>query len=76
VSLIAADRPALRARIAERPRIADMGTGHLSYPAASIAVASGVMPLLDGERFAVGRDVSGAEAAEAVDRLRALATLR
>ena len=76
VELIAAERPALRARIAERPRIADMATGHLSYPAASVAVASGVMPLLDGGRFAVGRDVSGAEAVEAVDRLRALLASR
>jgi tetratricopeptide (TPR) repeat protein len=76
VALISPDRPALRARLAERPRISDMTTGHLSYPAASIAVAAGVIPLLDGDRFQVGREVSGAEAVEAVDRLRALIASR
>jgi hypothetical protein len=73
VSLLAAQRPELRARIAQRPRFADLGTGHLSYPAASVAVASGVMPMLDGNRFEVGRGVTGAEAVGAIDRLRALA---
>ena len=37
------------------------------------AVASGVMPLLDGARFQVNRVVTGAEALETVARLRALA---
>ena len=73
MTLVAADRPALRARLAERPAIADMAPGHLSYPAASVAVASGVLPLLDGGRFDVGRLVRGAEAAAAIDRVRALA---
>ena len=73
VSLLAAERPELRARIAQRPRFTDLSTGHLSYPAASVAVASGVMPMLEGNRFDVGRGVSGAEAVGAVDRLRALA---
>jgi tetratricopeptide (TPR) repeat protein len=73
VSLLAAQRPELRARIAQRPRFSDLGTGHLSYPAASVAVASGVMPMLDGNRFDVGRGVTGAEAVGTIDRLRALA---
>jgi tetratricopeptide (TPR) repeat protein len=73
VSLLAADRPELRAKITEQPRFSDLGAGHLSYPAASVAVASGVMPMLDGNRFEVGRGVTGAEAVGAVDRLRALA---
>ena len=50
-----------------------MTASHLSYPAAAAAVAAGVMPLLEGGRFSVGRPVSGAEAVEAVGRLRALA---
>ena len=50
-----------------------MSTGHLSYPAASAAVASGVMPLDNDGRFQVNRVVTGAEALEVVDRLRALA---
>lgn len=73
VMLLAADRPDLRARLADRPQITDMAPGHLSYPAASVAVASGVMPLRDGGRFEVARLVSGAEAAEAIARLRNLA---
>ena len=73
VSLLAAERPELRARIAQRPRFTDLGTGHLSYPAASVAVASGVMPMLEGNRFDVGRGVTGAEAVGTIDRLRALA---
>jgi hypothetical protein len=73
VALIAANRPDLRPRLAERPNMTDLAAGHLDYPAASIAVASGVMPLLDAGRFNVGRPVSGAEAAEVIARLRALA---
>jgi tetratricopeptide (TPR) repeat protein len=73
VTMLAADRPDLRARIAVRPAIADMQPGHLNYPAASVAVASGVLPLVDGGRFDVGRPVSGAEAVDAIDRIRALA---
>ena len=73
VAVIAASRPDVRPRLAERPQIADMAEGHLSYPAVSVAVASGVMPLLDGGRFQVTRPVSGAEAMEVVARMRALA---
>ena len=73
VTLLAATRPVLRVRIAERPQIADMDPNHLSYPDAAIAVASGVMPLVNGDRFEMTRPVSGAEAVEAIERLRALA---
>jgi hypothetical protein len=34
------------------------------------------MPLLEGDRFQVGRAVTGAEAIEVANRLRALAGLR
>jgi tetratricopeptide (TPR) repeat protein len=73
VALIAANRPDLRPRLVERPQIVDMAEGHLSYPAVSVAVASGAMPLLDGGRFETARPVSGAEALDVVARLRALA---
>lgn len=73
VAVIAARRPEIRPRLAERPQIADMAAEHLSYPAVSVAVASGVMPLLDGGRFQVARFVSGAEAIDVVARVRALA---
>jgi hypothetical protein len=69
---MAADRPQLRQRIAQTPKIADMNTGHLSYPAVAVAVASGAMPLLEGDRFQVSRVVSGAEAVEVIERLRML----
>ena len=73
VSLLAANDPALRKRIAARPTIADMSTGHLSYPAVAVAVSSGVMRPLDDGRFQVNRVVTGAEALEVVERLRGLA---
>ena len=53
-------------------QIADVPATHLSYPAASIAVASGVMPL-SGTNFNLLRPVTGAEALEIVGRLEALA---
>jgi tetratricopeptide (TPR) repeat protein len=71
VRLLAAERPALRAHLDARPRIVDMTAGHLSYPDASVSVASGVIPLVDG-RFDATRPVSGAEAIDVVTRLRAL----
>lgn len=75
LTLIAARQPRLTATLAERPRIADMGAGHLGYPAAAAAVAAGVLPL-DNGRFQVNRQVTGAEALDAIARLRALADLR
>jgi tetratricopeptide (TPR) repeat protein len=72
LALMAERNPALKERIAERPKMADMSPAHLSYPAAATAVAAGILPLLEGDRFQVSRAVSGAEAIEAVERLRAL----
>jgi hypothetical protein len=74
LAIAAAGDPALKARLAERPAIADMNRRHAQYEAAAAAVASGVMPLLDGDRFQVARPVSGAEAVEVVDRVRALSS--
>ena len=75
VSLLAADRPELRQFLAARPRIQDMPPAHVSYPAASVAVAAGLMPLATGERFEPARVVSGAEASEVVLRVRDRASL-
>jgi tetratricopeptide (TPR) repeat protein len=72
IGLLAPRRPELRPKIAERPRIADMSTSHLDYPAVAVAVSTGVLSLTDG-RFQVSRQVSGAEAIEAVSRLQDLA---
>ena len=73
VAVTATSSPEAGALLEARPAIVDMSPAHLSYPAASVAVASGVMPLLDGGRFQVADPVSGAEAIEVVARLRALA---
>ena len=75
VGLIAQQRPDLRQKMAERPRIADMNAGHLNYPAVAVAVSTGVLSLTDG-RFQVSRQVSGSEAIEAVTRLQTLAGIR
>ena len=73
IALIAPSSPSLRERLSQRPTIADVPPRHLQYEAVMSAVAAGVMPLVDGDRFQVGRQVSGAEAVEAIDRVRVLA---
>ena len=72
LALAAPTRPAVRPYLQEKPRIADVARSHPLYTAASSAVASGVMPLLEGGRFEAARGLSGAEAAAALGRLRAL----
>ena len=69
---MARTNPALQARLAARPAIADMSPSHLNYPAVATAVSAGVLPLVDGGRFDIERPVSGADAIGAIDRLRAL----
>jgi tetratricopeptide (TPR) repeat protein len=73
LSLVAAARPELaKTWQGARLSIADVPPGHLSYPAVSMAVAAGVMPL-SGGRFDLLRPVSGADALEMIGRLEALA---
>ena len=55
-----------------RVTINDVPSAHLSYPAVSMAVASGVMPLTNGN-FELLRPVTGAEAMEIIGRVEALA---
>jgi hypothetical protein len=50
-----------------------MSPAHLQYEAVVSVVATGVMPLADGERFLVSNEVSGAEAVDVIDRVKALA---
>jgi tetratricopeptide (TPR) repeat protein len=52
---------------------ADMSATHLSYNAARRSVDAGILDVLDDGSFAPSRPVTGAEAAEAVDRLGSLA---
>jgi hypothetical protein len=54
-------------------KFTDLVPGHLSYPAAALAVRAGVMPVLEDQTFQLTRVVTGAEAVAAVDRLRQLA---
>jgi tetratricopeptide (TPR) repeat protein len=56
-------------------RFSDVPTGHLAYQAASIAVASGVLDRAADESFQPSRRVTGAEAVQAVERLRAMTSL-
>lgn len=55
-----------------RVAVNDVSSTHLSYPAVSAAVASGVMSLTAGN-FELLRGVSGAEAMEIIGRIEALA---
>jgi len=73
IALIALADPAVRGRLAERPVIADINPRHVQYDAVVSSVAAGVMPLVDGDRFQVTRQVSGGEAVEVIDRVGALA---
>jgi tetratricopeptide (TPR) repeat protein len=72
LTVMASNDSALRARLTQRPAIADMNRRHVQYTAAAAAVSTGVMPLLEGDRFQVGRPVSGSEATDVVDRVGAL----
>lgn len=77
LTLIAARNPRLGASWRKaRPRFSDVVPGHLSYPAAAMAVEAGVMsPLPDGS-FHLSRPVTGQEAIAAVERLEELAEAR
>ena len=73
LSLIAVVKPELAKKwLGARLTINDVPSTHLSYPAVSVAVASGVMPLSNGN-FDLLREVTGAEAMEIIGRLEALA---
>ena len=74
LNLVAAAEPARgRTWIGARGRFTDMTAGHLAYPAASVAVAAGVMQATADGAFQPTRVVSGAEAVAAIDIVRALA---
>ena len=60
---------------AARLKFSDLSPGHLAYPAASMAVAAGVMKTEPENSFQPARAVTGPEAVEAIGRLEALAGL-
>ena len=55
--------------VAARISFSDLAADHLSYPAASEAVAAGVLQPLEQNTFQPGRPVSGAEVMTAIGRL-------
>ncbi|MGH9315076.1 MAG: tetratricopeptide repeat protein [Vicinamibacterales bacterium] len=66
------DPKAARGWLEAKPYFTDLSPGHPSYPAAALAVAAGAMAPLEGNTFQASRPVTGAEAAAAVERVRAL----
>ena len=58
-----------------RGKFTDIAAGHLAYPAASTAVAAGLMVAAPDGSFQPSRVVTGAEAIEAVERLRRMANV-
>jgi hypothetical protein len=60
----------------ERLKFSDLSPGHLAYPAASAAVAAGVLTIGPGNSFQPSRPVTGAEAIDALTRIEALAGRR
>ena len=60
---------------AARLRFTDLAASHLAYPAASAAIASGVMQGSADSAFQPSKIVSGADAIDAVEKLQALAGL-
>jgi hypothetical protein len=74
LSRVAASNPA-QGRTWESARIkfSDLSPGHLAYPAASMAVAAGVMKTGPDNAFFPSQMVSGAEAVAAIVRVDQLA---
>jgi tetratricopeptide (TPR) repeat protein len=59
-----------------RLRFSDLLPGHLAYPAASAAVAAGVMTTGPGTSFQPSRPITGTEAVEAIAKIEELSGLR
>lgn len=77
LAVIGAGNPRLAAAWSgARPRFTDLPPANRYYPAASVAVAAGVIAPLENDTFQWTRAVSGQEAIAAIDRLAALADTR
>ena len=59
-----------------RLKFSDLSPSHLAYPAASIAVAAGVLATGDNNAFQPSKVVTGAEAIDAIEKIGAIAGLR
>ena len=60
---------------AAQVKFSDISAGHIAYPAASAAIASGVMSVGVDNSFQPSRPVSGPEVMEAIGRIEAIAGL-
>ena len=75
LKVIAAGRPQLLKDWQSRmQKMADVGVSNLHYADASLSVAAGIIPLVDGGSFQLSRPVSGAEAIDAITRIERLLT--
>jgi tetratricopeptide (TPR) repeat protein len=72
----AQDQARAKAWESARIKFSDLSPGHLAYPAASIAVAAGVLKTGPDTSFQPSRIVSGAEAIDAIARVEELAGVR
>jgi len=73
LNLIAKRQPQLAAAWrSPRRKFPDVPTGHLSYPAAALAVEAGVMTTAADGSFQLTRPVTGTEAVAAIDKLTQL----
>jgi tetratricopeptide (TPR) repeat protein len=77
LSRVAAQNPArAKAWEAARLKFADLSPSHLAYPAASVAVAAGVMATAPGNAFQPSKAITGAEAIDTITKIEALAGRR
>ena len=74
LGLVAAENPRLAAAWRNvRRRFPDLSPGHLSHPAAALAVEAGVMSVMPDGSFQLSRPVTGADAMAAVRKIEDLA---
>jgi len=75
LKIIAAGRPQLLKDWQSRvQKMGDVGVSNLHYADASLSVAAGIIPLLDGGSFQLSRPVTGADAIDAITRIERLFT--
>jgi tetratricopeptide (TPR) repeat protein len=75
LKVIAAGRPQLLKDWQSRlQKMSDVGVSNLHYADASLSVAAGIIPLVDGSSFQLTRPVSGAEAIDVITRIERLYT--
>ena len=75
LKMIATERPELLKDWQSRmQKMSDVGVSNLRYADASLSVAAGIIPLVDGGSFQLTRPVSGAEALDVITRIERLYT--